>query len=524
MKMDAVTRKKIAAVIAKYAAELQKPGVLAIEPGYPIVHGWVVEQPAIKVFVTEKKPRATLLSHELLPRSLGGFPVDVVQASVERQLVDNEATAALARELTALDASALTYQPIPGNPIDEVFTVAKPFLCHVGPDAGWPVLKRFIEQTRTSLSVAMYDFNANWVAKTLIETLKDADAHMVLTWDDGINADESKIRRRLRDQLGARLDAWIVQCGGNRRFASAYHEKVAVRDGQAFWLSSGNWSRRSQPDIDPIADPEDAAGMYSAGNREWHVIVENEPLAKLFEQYIHYDRDGSKQENTALRAPRVWPDLFVPIAALAAEVAAAVPRPIAPERLPRPARSVKVRPLLTPDNYANRIRELIAGARKRIYLQFSYITYSRLAKDAEFRAMLDLLAERSNDDELDVRIIVGSGNAQEKVAVLVEEGFNDEAIRVQTGVHNKGIVVDGERVLVSSANWSGDGVLRNRDAGLLIEDPAVAEYYERVFLFDWEQRARQFIDQQAATVLIAAPGAPVPSGYVRMRWDDYYGE
>jgi hypothetical protein len=39
MKMNPVTREKIDAVIAQYAAELQKPGVLAIESGYPIVHG-----------------------------------------------------------------------------------------------------------------------------------------------------------------------------------------------------------------------------------------------------------------------------------------------------------------------------------------------------------------------------------------------------------------------------------------------------------------------------------------------------
>ncbi len=41
------------------------------------------------------------------------------------------------------------------------------------------------------------------------------------------------------------------------------------------------------------------------------------------------------------------------------------------------------------------------------------------------------------------------------------------------------------RVLVSSQNWSGDGFLRNRDAGLIVEDAEIAGYYEAIFLDDW---------------------------------------
>jgi len=50
--------------------------------------------------------------------------------------------------------------------------------------------------------------------------------------------------------------------------------------------------------------------------------------------------------------------------------------------------------------------------------------------------------------------------------------------------------VDGETVLVSSANWSGDGVLRNRDAGLIIRNSEIAGYYQKVFVDDWEKRSQ----------------------------------
>ena len=88
-------------------------------------------------------------------------------------------------------------------------------------------------------------------------------------------------------------------------------------------------------------------------------------------------------------------------------------------------------------------------------------------------------------------------------------------------MHNKGIIVDGASVLVSSANWSGDGVLRNRDAGLIVHDREVAGYFSRAFLEDWESRARPTLADDAP-VLIAPEDGSTPSGMVRMSWRDYF--
>ena len=313
--------------------------------------------------------------------------------------------------------------------------------------------------------------------------------------------------------------------------ASAYHEKVVVRDSKAFWLSSGNWSLRSQPNIDPVNDPPSAKGMFGKGNREWHVIVEDEKLSKLFQKYIEYDRDGSKAEADEGEHGAVLdfkptvrlPDLFVPIAefALSPELAAAV-EPVAPEVLPKTPREIEIRPLLTPDNYVGHVVDLIKSAKSSIYLQFSYITHSEKNFDKPFTKMLEQLAEMTYLPHLDVRIIVGSSSATDKIRKLVEAGFKETVFRVQRNVHNKGIIVDRERVLVSSANWSGDGVLRNRDAGLIITDPDIAGYYSDVFLDDWDNRAHaRLADDPPVTV--APDGAKTPAGMVRISWRDYFG-
>lgn len=74
----------------------------------------------------------------------------------------------------------------------------------------------------------------------------------------------------------------------------------------------------------------------------------------------------------------------------------------------------------------------------------------------------------------------------------------------------------------SAANWSGDGGVRSRDAGLIIHDEEIADYYQRIFLDDWDHRARAAIEDDVSA-RIAGDDEPVPSGMVRMSWRDYYG-
>lgn len=529
--LDASSRATVRAVIDAHLPELKMlPGFVAVEPGFPIVDGRVLREPAILVFVSHKKPPAEMLLEDRVPRQLGPYRVAVMQADPWRQLEAKLAAEGSAIDLAA-DAGSLSYEGIEGDPIDVEHQVEGSLLCHLGPDAGWPVLKPFLEATRSSLTVAMYDFNAAYIAKTFIDTVRDGDIEAALTWDDSMTAPETEIRAQLRQRLKSRLDGAIIQCGSGRRFASAYHEKVAVRDHASFWLSSGNWSKRSQPDIDPIGDPSTAKGMYSAGNREWHLIVDDEVLAQLYERYIHHDLDAAKADleagepGIALDAQVGWrfPDVLVPIESLTAEsgLVLATVEPIAPEALPSVPRRLKVQPLLTPDNYVGRVAEWIASARRSIYLQFAYITYSDKPSDERFTQLLLSLAELSYKPGLDMRIIVGNNGAADKVRRLAEAGFNEAVFRVQSNVHNKGIVVDGESVLVSSANWSGDGVLRNRDAGLIVYDREVAGYFSRAFVDDWESRARPTLAEDAP-VLIAPDDGSTPSGMVRMSWRDYF--
>ena len=65
-------------------------------------------------------------------------------------------------------------------------------------------------------------------------------------------------------------------------------------------------------------------------------------------------------------------------------------------------------------------------------------------------------------------------------------------ISLQKNVHNKGFVVDSKIAVVSSQNFSPAGIEENRDAGVILENADVAQYFETVFLADWNTKAKPF--------------------------------
>ena len=54
--------------------------------------------------------------------------------------------------------------------------------------------------------------------------------------------------------------------------------------------------------------------------------------------------------------------------------------------------------------------------------------------------------------------------------------------------------MDSRVVMLGSQNWSGDGVLRNRDASLILYDEEAAKYYQEIFLHDWTLMASQRVN------------------------------
>jgi hypothetical protein len=507
------------------------PNVVSVRAGYKFVGGRIRRTAAVVVAVDRKIDR--LPEADVVPPVLpDGLPTDVTVADpLDRLEVVDARTATLVRQPLLIDqvqtdrveaevleaVPIITYEPPAGVSLDPV-TGPMVITCHVSPDAGWAVLQPFLEETRRSMTLGMYDFTAPHIYRAIRSLLRDSDVEWRQTLDPGEalpmadDADspkaedkpEASINRGLSRVAGERFETAFARTGAGRTFASAYHIKVAVRDDEAIWLSSGNWQSSNQPPVN-FLDPTADSKLMTLYNREWHAVVESPALADTFQRYLRGDFEtASNAPEAALEAAVVaGPDLLLPVdELLEAERAAVDLQVFRPERFVFSEQDpLTVQPILTPDNYLDIVLDLLRKRpAKKLYFQNQSLN-PVLSPTPRWAELLRLLAEYSNDDSLDVRIIFRNiGPIRKKLESLQAAGFNMERVRSQSGCHTKGIVIDSATVLLGSHNWTNQGVEANRDATLLIKNAQIATYYERVFVHDWERIAKPTIREEATPV------------------------
>jgi phosphatidylserine/phosphatidylglycerophosphate/cardiolipin synthase-like enzyme len=253
-------------------------------------------------------------------------------------------------------------------------------------------------------------------------------------------------------------------------------------------------------------------------NREWHVIAQHDGLARLYEQFIEWDMQQARPfQIHPEELP--GPDLAVSAdAGLEAALAAKTYKEFPPATFTfTRTKPVRVQPLMTPDNYIDYVTPLIRNARRSIWFQNQYIKPTVEAAAAFRRAVADL--RKKQKSKVDVRIILrNEGDIRTMLEALRYEGFDMKKVRLQAGCHNKGIIIDSEVAVIGSHNWSSAGITRNRDASLAIYNAGVAQYFEKVFQYDWETLAHQRIATEAAPPQLATD----PLTGMIVPWSDYY--
>jgi len=502
--------------IKRNLKKFKKTGVLHVRPGFCCAkNGWPTKRKAI-VVVADRKGRKVKV-----PSKVEGIPVEVRRAteleqfSYEHpdkysQLADHRAElrgtsilpefdpvggvvqAPIAAKVAAAHQTKIQVQyaapDVPLKPVSGKISM----ICHASPDAGWPTLQKFVSGTQKQMKVSMYDFTSGHILDLFESSLGKKKVQLTLD-DPPANPSEDQLDPQTVQTLGRKVkafsSAWALVRSSPEAdtwiYPTAYHIKVMVRDSDTVWLSSGNLNNSNQPEIDPIGNPQPSdQNTAKESDRDWHVVISSPELAQTFEAYLDQDFQVAR-----VHAANLSPVLKNPAPALKRPSVVGSFNFEAPKLIENEA--VTITPLLTPDTgiYQEAMLKLIKAVKKKLYIQLQYIHPSSDAANAKFTELIDAVAAKI-DAGLDVRIILSEfQKLKGGLDALQAAGINLDNVKIQNNVHNKGFIFDSKKVVVSSMNWSGQGVLSNRDAGVIIDNATAALYYEKIFLDDWDNHA-----------------------------------
>ena len=352
--------------------------------------------------------------------------------------------------------------------LPETFT-ADSVTLFVSPDCSYDTVSKVIRDSKNTLIISMYEFTHPELAEEVAEAAKRG-VEVTLLMEGGpvggISDEEKGVLNYLKE---AGVSVSTIESEGNLPARYRYlHTKYLVADDYITVILSENF----KPSGIPLTGTK--------GNRGWGVVVRDTGVAEYFTRVFTDDLSGYDiypyvPDDESF--PLTWSDVD-----------------IIPHFSEKTLYNVVVTPVISPDT-SYLVPDMIEKATTSIDIQEAYISpypdgeNTWLAelleageRGAELRVMLDGVYYNTEDD----------ADNDELVASLNRMGSGISAKLLIPGdyltkLHNKGLIVDDEYVLVSSINWNFNSPNNNREAGLIIQSPEAAEYYTEVFDFDWNK-------------------------------------
>ena len=352
----------------------------------------------------------------------------------------------------------------------------------IGPDTGFNDLKQWIDAAENSIHLHIYQFMSPDLTHALLDAIEEG-VDVTILLEEGILDGSSTInKQRGHAQTLHDAGATVLWMEDPTQISSPYayiHSKIAVRDSESVWISSGNWKDSSVP-------PD------GIGNREWSVILNSQVAAELVlsrmawdenPQHLHISAHSSSHAPTfdwTMDSP--WHD---------GEIV-----PIEYHSGPFDAQLITC-----PDDCVAGIVSMIESADQSIELSVQYLDldwywgfgdnpiiaalHQAAQRGVTIRLMLNGFYAEWDDEIRDaINMFNTDWNATEGLDVTARlMAYSDTIVKL----HNKGAIIDGSSVLVGSMNWGSSAALRNREMGVLIHHDGLAADYSASFEDDWNR-------------------------------------
>ncbi len=379
--------------------------------------------------------------------------------------------------------------------IDDTITEENGYLTPMAaPDGALRQLTDWIDSAQSSLHIHMYQLTSHTIADNLIDAAdRGVDITIVLEDNPYTDAEERIESRGIAWELwNAGITVLWFGETSNDDMSRPYrfiHSKIAVKDGNSVWVGSGNWKDSSFP------------RNYNSGNVDWGVFVDSITFASNILSTLAWDEETNHVHITAYdpndsshgkpSANDGWYGL------VATDTVHNEPT--------IPANSIEgeftIQTLICPLNCVENLVESIDSADTSIDLSLQYLDLdweygwgespiiAALAKAAtrgvKIRLIMNAYYLDSNEEVQEALDLFNenwnrtSGHDTTAIAMSTGEGI--------TKLHNKGMIIDGEKVLVSSINWGSSSIMQTKEVGVLIENDNLANWFSNRWNTDWER-------------------------------------
>ncbi len=346
----------------------------------------------------------------------------------------------------------------------------------VSPDNSKEVMIDFLDQVESSLKIAIYELRNKKITKMISDLAEDGVEINLLAEGVPVGGLSEEVRTCLSKVKISGGEVYLMGDYGYSPYRFL-HSKMMVADSERVLISSENFGYTGYP-VNP-----------TYGNRGWGVVLENKDIADYYSQVFQSDmRYGDEfiadniedfDYNNTDDYIGYHSRNFEPLGM---------------------TEEVEIRPVISPDTSKSSILEMIESAEESIYLQQFYVRnwgfgenpfISSIIKKAEEGVEVKILLDSTWYNLDNYTNGLGNDGLVNMLNSIADEKKLDleaKLLSYQHGlskIHNKGMIVDESKVLVSSINWNSNSVLQNREAGVIIENERLGKYFSDVFLSDW---------------------------------------
>jgi cardiolipin synthase len=344
----------------------------------------------------------------------------------------------------------------------------------VSPDSSLGILERAISGARQEILVNAYELTHSGIGDLLIAAHQRGVSVLVLLEGGpvgGISPDEEAVCAAL-NRSGIPLLSMTTTPAAHARYRYN-HAKYLVIDGERLFISTENFGVHGYP----------PPGYR--GNRGWGALIEDPGVAGYFRDVFSADIHGGD---------------VVPYAPASRQTSIPSLYPYQVQFPSLQVTGVRVTPILSPDT-SREVLSLLARAGERIEIEqasirntsgdqldpFLSAAVNASRRKVAVRILLD--GSRYNDEgPADNNEMVDLVNAlARREGLPISARIMDPVPANLEAIHTKGVVVDGRFVLISSINWNGNSPNFNREAGVILENPALGGYFSSVFEEDWNR-------------------------------------